>query len=120
MIATAPLLDFAPICSRASVSLCHVYIVCMPALQVADFHCPYRTNLDAGYVNNCDESGGEKEKDVLLSCRVGHSFSPDGEGYWEAEEGGAGASGCNPYAGAVLLVPEVEDAPGKRKVRVHS
>lgn len=78
--------------------------------QVADFHCPHRTNQDAGLA--ATPEGDTKE----LECRVGDSFSSAGEGYWEGEEGGAGASGCNPFAGAVLIVPEEGDASGKRKV----
>lgn len=86
---------------------------------MADFHCPHRTNHDAGYAKVGDgddaESGG-KESATTLVCRVGDSFSPSREGYWEGDEGGVGGMWCNPYAGAVLLVPEADDAIGKRKV----
>ncbi|CAN0347469.1 unnamed protein product, partial [Ectocarpus sp. 6 AP-2014] len=48
---------------------------------------------------------------------VGESFTPGLEGYWEAREDGVGASGCNPYAGAVLVVEEADGNTGKRKSR---
>lgn len=52
---------------------------------------------------------------------MGESFTLGLEGYWEAREDGVGASGCNPYAGAVLVVVEETGGnTGKRKVRLLS
>lgn len=51
---------------------------------------------------------------------MGESFTLGLEGYWEGQEGGAGASGCNPYAGAVLVVEEGAGSSSKRKIRRRS
>ena len=94
-------------------------------MQVADFHCPHRTCQDAGL---CFEAPEEEEEDHPATpppplsegkefvARVGESFAPRLEGYWERREGGAGAGGCNPFAGAVLVVEDGAGAGTKRKV----
>lgn len=81
-------------------------------VQVADFHCPHRTNQDAGL------SSPDKVEVGEVHARVGESFTLEGQGYWEGQESGAGASACNPYAGAVLLVPEEGGAAGKKVTNV--
>lgn len=95
-------------------------------VQVADFHCPHRTCQDAGLCFDADAgTPGDDDSATARSladgkefvAKVGESFTPGLEGYWEAQEDGAGASGCNPYAGAVLVVEEgLAGGTGKRKV----
>lgn len=77
-------------------------------LQVADFHCPHRTNQDAGL------SSMDKAEVGQVNARVGESFTLQRQGYWESHESGAGSSSYNPYAGAVLLVSEEGGASGKK------
>lgn len=97
--------------------------------QVADFHCPHRTCQDAGLCFDTDTPADQDSTSTSttkaapslsegkeLVAKVGESFTPGLEGYWEGQEDGAGASGCNPYAGAVLVV---EEGAGKRKVGVY-
>lgn len=81
-------------------------------VQVADFHCPHRTNQDAGLSSQDKVEVGE------VHARVGESFTLERQGYWEGQESGAGASACNPYAEAVLLVPEEGGAAGKKVTTV--
>eukprot|EP00903_Cladosiphon_okamuranus_P010099 g9564.t2 len=94
-------------------------------MQVADFHCPHRSCQDAGLCLDTPEATDQDSAAASLSegkefvAKVGESFTPGLEGYWEAQEDGAGASGCNPYAGAVLVVVE-EDGCTKRKTRRRS
>lgn len=98
-------------------------------VQVADFHCPHRTCLDAELCFDADAPVEAKEQDSAASAstlsegkefvaKVGESFTPGLEGYWEGQEDGVGASGCNPYAGAVLAVEDGAGCTGKRKVGV--
>ncbi|CAM9211625.1 unnamed protein product, partial [Ectocarpus sp. 12 AP-2014] len=90
-------------------------------LQVADFHCPHRTCQDAGLcpdtptADPADLSSCEAKRKTFVA-RVGESFSPGLEGYWETRED-VGANGCNPYAGAVLVVEEATGNTGNRKSR---
>lgn len=94
--------------------------------KVADFHCPHRRCGDAGLCLYTTPEGGEDPSSTPalsqgkeLTGVVGESFTLGMEGYWESQEGGPGASGCNPYADAVLVV--VEEGSGgtgsTRKVR---
>lgn len=94
-------------------------------VQVADFHCPHRTCQDAGlcFDANVDQDSMAVTAPSLSEgkefvAKVGESFTHGLEGYWEAQEDGAGASGCNPYAGAVLVVEEGAGSASKRKVSV--
>ncbi|CAM9504306.1 unnamed protein product, partial [Ectocarpus fasciculatus] len=92
-------------------------------LQVADFHCPHRTCQDAGLcpdtpaATDPSSSSSEAQRRTFVA-RVGESFTPGLEGYWETKEDGVG--GCNPYSGAVLVAEEGAGNTGKRKSRRKS
>ncbi len=92
---------------------------------MADFHCPHRTCQDAGLCPDQDQRASTEEDDqtpASLSegkefvAKVGESFAMGLDGHWERQEGGAGAGGCNPFAGAVLVVEEGAGSVTKRKV----
>lgn len=98
---------------------CAPYLLSPHIYQVADFHCPHRTCEDAGLspLAADEDSSTPPAGPKLLEGRVGESFSPEREGYWEAQESGAGAGCGNPYAGAVLVLPEEGgEGGGNRKV----
>lgn len=95
-------------------------------VQVADYQCPHRTCQDAGLCFDTPEDQADDATTAAPSlsegkefvAKVGESFTLGLEGYWEAQEDGVGASGCNPYAGAVLVVEEGAGCTSKRKVSV--
>lgn len=100
-------------------------------VQVADFHCPHRTCQDAGLCLDTPTPQDEDQDSATppppslsdgkeFVAKVGESFTPGLEGYWEARGEGAGGRGCNPYAGAVLVVEDGAGGTSKRKVSVCS
>lgn len=89
----------------------HLGVTLLFPIQVADFHCPHRTCEDDGITV---AAGMAEAKEI--QARVGESFTPGYEGFWESQEVGSGTSLCNPYASALLIVAE-EGGAGK-KVRV--
>lgn len=81
------------------------------AVQVADFHCPFRTCKELGLSTKDEEN---KEFDAV----VGGVFSQGVGGWYEAikDESEGSSSHGNPYSGALMIVAEKNGERPKQKV----
>lgn len=85
-------------------------------VQVADYHCPHRTNVDAGFA--AAPGGDPIDPEMEVECRVADNPSVEGQGHWGALDGDADGQECSPFARADMLVPDddMQLVLGKRKV----
>lgn len=84
----------------------------MYGVQVADFHCPFRTCQEAGL------SSKDLENNKEFHAVVGGDFGQGVRGWYEAvkDESEGSSSKGNPYSSALMIVAEKNEGP---KQKVH-